>query len=361
MFLEFDHQTLGQRVLFGDGKAVDHVVSLIDDFQAQRVMLIGGQESTPITAEIADKIKPAVWFTRVIQHVPVDLAAEATRAATEAGADLVITVGGGSATGLGKAIARETGIPIIAVPTTFAGSEATDVWGLTEIERKITGSDPRVLPKVVVYDPALTASLPHDLAISSGLNALAHAIDSLWAPRADPINLALGAEGARALISGMRRMHADPNHPGGREQTLYGGYLAAVAFASAGSGMHHKICHTLGGAFGLPHAPTHAVVLGYVTAYNVPYAPAAEARISAAFDGADGVTGLDRLRSELNAPRSLAELGLAESDIDKAAALALPAIPISNPAPVDLPRLTALIRAAWAGDPLTSVDHEGAR
>ncbi len=139
-----------------------------------------------------------------------------------------------------------------------------------------------MLPRVIVYDPELTASLPRDLAVASGLNALAHCVDSLWAPHRDPINAALATEGARCLASGMRALVRDDADPAGREQTLLGTYLAAAAFASAGSGLHHKICHVLGGTYGLPHAQTHAIVLPYVTAFTIPFAPDAAQRLRSA-------------------------------------------------------------------------------
>jgi maleylacetate reductase len=174
---------------------------------------------------------------------------------------------------MAKAIALTTGLPIIAIPTTYAGSEATNVWGLTEAGAKTTGVDDRVLPTTVIYDAALTFSLPLDLTVASGINALAHCIDSMWAPRADPINQALAVEGIRALTEGLPSLVSNPSSVDGREGALYGGYLSALAFASAGSGLHHKICHVLGGAFGLPHAKTHSAVLPQVLSFNGPFAP----------------------------------------------------------------------------------------
>jgi maleylacetate reductase len=258
-------------------------------------------------------------------------------------------VGGGSTTGLAKAIALTTGIPIIAVATTYAGSEATNVWGLTEAARKTTGVDARVLPVTVIYDAELTYSLPVELSVASGLNALAHCVDSLWAPRADPINQALAAEGIRALAAGLPLVAQNPTDAAGREQSLYGAYLAAVAFASAGSGMHHKICHVLGGTYNLPHAQTHATVLPYVLAFNAPFAPEADARIAGAFGSASGLEGLNELRRVLNAPQALKDYGFTEADIPEAVSIALPFIPADNPRPVTTENLTELLHAAWAG------------
>jgi maleylacetate reductase len=295
----------------------------------------------------------------------VETADKARKAASDAGIDLIVCVGGGSTTGLAKAVALTTGIPIVAVPTTYAGSEATNVWGLTENATKTTGVDDRVLPAAVVYDAELTLSLPVPLSVSSGLNALAHCVDSLWAPRADPINQAIAAEGIRALAAGLPRIAADPSGIAGRETALYGAYLAAVSFASAGSGLHHKICHVLGGTFNLPHAETHATVLPYVLALNGPAAPHAAERLAAALRA--GIPGaparepgtepaeealvlLNNLRRTLGAPRALGDYGFSAAGIPEAVERILKVVPASNPAAATEENISALLRAALFGD-----------
>ncbi|WP_106815081.1 maleylacetate reductase [Microbacterium timonense] len=353
MTVVFDHTTLGQRVLFGAGQALENTVAAAAALQAERVLLIADAFVTDLADAVAARVNPVARIDDVIQHVPSDRADAATELAEHQSADAIITIGGGSATGLGKIVALRTGIPIIAVPTTFAGSEATNVWGLTENQRKTTGSDPRVLPRVIVYDASLSAGLSGRQAVASGLNALAHAVDGFWAPRADPINRALGSEGLRALVPGLRAVARDGNDMDAREQTLYGAYLAAVAFASAGSGLHHKICHVLGGAYNLPHAEMHAVVLPYVAAFNVPAAPDAGSRISAALDGEPAAPGLWALREELGAPASLREIGFEEDQISEAALLAAEAIPASNPRQAAVADIESLLRDAWAGTPIT--------
>ncbi|GAA3884486.1 maleylacetate reductase [Leifsonia kafniensis] len=350
MALVFDHETLGQRVLFGTGLAQQNLTAEVARLGAQTVMVIAAAYEGEIAATVTAGITAAVRYDDVVQHVPIEKAELARKVALDTGVDLLVCVGGGSTTGLAKAIAMTTGIPIVAVPTTYAGSEATNVWGLTEGARKTTGVDNRVLPRTVIYDAALTYSLPAGLSVASGLNALAHCIDSMWAPRTDPINQALAAEGIRALASGLRGVNADGQDAAGREQTLYGAYLAAVAFASAGSGMHHKICHVLGGTYNLPHAQTHATVLSYVTAFNAPFAPEAATRIAQAFDSTDAVTGLNALRTDLDAPKALRDYGFEEADIPEAASIILPLIPASNPRPVTDAAIQKLLRAAWAGD-----------
>jgi len=349
MPIRFDHITLGQRVLFGAGQAVEQVVVAAEGLGARRVLLIAGGSAMALSDAVAARVPVVARIHDIVQHVPVERGAAAVELARAEGVDALVAIGGGSSTGLAKFVARETGLPIIAVPTTFAGSEATNVWGQTEGGRKTTGVDDRVLPRAIVYDAALSASLPVGLAMASGLNAVAHAVDGFWAPRADPINAALGTEGIRALVPGLTALAGDADDLAAREQTLYGAYLAAVAFASAGSGMHHKICHVLGGAYGLSHAEMHAIVLPYVTAFNAPAAPEAAARISAAVGGTSAAAGLYELRRTLGIVDSLAELGLAESDIPAAAELALAAIPASNPRPVVLADVEGIIRAAWAG------------
>ncbi|MGO4690358.1 maleylacetate reductase [Glaciibacter sp. 2TAF33] len=345
----FDHATLGQRILFGTGRAAENVLTAVRSLGATRVLLIAGASSSSLAASITDTV-PVVWRIRdVVQHVPADNAATAVSAAREARADLVVALGGGSAVGLAKIIARDTGLPIVAVPTTFAGSEATDVWGITENGRKSTGVDSRVLPRVVVYDAALSSTLPAQLVVASGMNAIAHAVDGFWAPRADPINIALGTEGLRALVPGLKALAVRSEETEARERTLYGSYLAAAAFASAGSGMHHKICHALGGSFNLPHAEMHSVVIGHVAAFNAASAPDAANRISSALGADSPGQGLFALGRELGTPRSLHELGFQEADIPAAAEIILPTIPVSNPRPVSKSDLEGLLRAAWEG------------
>jgi alcohol dehydrogenase class IV len=352
--MRFVHDSLPQRVCFGSGQAAEYLKTEIGNLGASRVMVIASKRDTALVDTIAEGLPVTLRHDEVVMHVPVEVAGRARDAAAAARADAVVSIGGGSATGLAKAIAMSSGIPVIAVPTTYAGSEATAVWGLTEGDTKTTGTDPKVLPKVVVYDATLTLSLPVDLSVASGLNALAHSVDAMWAPKADPINAAFAAEGIRALAAGLPKVAADPADLAGREEALYASYLSAVAFASAGSGLHHKICHVLGGKYNLPHAQTHAIVLPYVLAFNAGAASEAASRIASSFGNKNALDGLQRLRAELGAPRALADYGFSEADVPDAAAAILPAVPPSNPRPVTAADLEALLRAAWSGaDPAT--------
>lgn len=356
--MQFEHTTLGQRVLFGAGKATEHVAAEVSRLGAERVMVIASKSERTMAETATAAVSPVLRWDEVVMHVPVEVAGRARAATTEHDVDLLICVGGGSTTGLAKAIALTGRLPIVAVPTTYAGSEATNVWGMTEERTKTTGIDDAVLPVTVVYDAEFTRSLPVGLSVASGLNALAHCVDSLWAPRADPINQALALEGARALAAGLAGVVADPDDLEAREQTLHGTYLAGVAFASAGSGLHHKICHVLGGTFDLPHAQTHATVLPYVLAFNAPAVPDLSARLAGALGrpvtaGQDparaAVTALNELRQALGAPTSLADCGFTTEGVPEATERVLASVPPSNPVPATEQNITALLTAALDG------------
>lgn len=358
MPMTFDHTTLGQRVLFGSGRAAAHLAAEVGRRETMRVMAIATESARHLADEVCRDVDIALWFHDVAQHVPMESAEAARTAAAGHEIDLIVSVGGGSTTGLAKAVALTTGIPLVAVPTTYAGSEATNVWGMTENRTKTTGVDDRVLPVTVIYDARLTLSLSPRLSVASGLNGLAHCVDSLWAPKADPINQVLALEGARALVSALPAIARDGQDLEAREEALYGGYLAGVAFASAGSGLHHKICHVLGGTFDLPHAQTHAIVLPHVLALNAPAVPRLAARLATALGTAVGdaedpavtaVTALHRLYTAVSAPRRLADYGLTAADVPRAVERILAAAPASNPVPVTEANVIALLTAARTG------------
>jgi alcohol dehydrogenase class IV len=345
--VQFTHDWLPQRVRFATGGAAEAVAEEVRRLECSRVMAIASDAAR--AEPVLGGVPVEVLHTDVAMHVPVEVAARARDVAADHAVDSLVCVGGGSTTGLAKAVALTTGLPIVTVPTTYAGSEATDVWGLTEHGRKTTGVDRRVLPRAVVYDAALVQTLPVPTSVASAFNALAHCVDSTWAPRTDPVDRALALEGIRALRSGLPRVVEEPLELAGREQTLYGAYLAAVAFASAGSGLHHKICHVLGGMFALPHAETHAVVLPHVLALNAPAVPDLDQRIGQALGTSTALDGLRALRDETDAPTSLRDLGLREADVARAVPPILEAAPPSNPVPVTADVIRALLQAAWAG------------
>src|SRR3984957_5127467 len=349
----FACDALPGRVVCGAGAARTALADEVARLGVSRLLLIaaGGGETVArdLAAPLAGRI--AGTFTGVRPHVPVEVADAARKQAAAIGADAVLSVGGGSATGTAKAVALTTGLPVIAVPTTYAGSEVTPVWGLSDGERKTTGVDLRVLPRLVIYDPELTVSLPGPLSAASGLNAVAHCVDGFWAPGRNPVSALGAAEAIRVLAAALPAVARDGTDLGARSDLLYGAYLAGSAFAVTGSGLHHKICHVLGGRYGLPHAQTHAIMLSYVLAFNAPGAPDAASRIGQALGSEHPAAALQALAAQLGLPRGLREIGLAEDQLVEAARLIEPVVPADNPVPAGAAALEVLLRHAWAGDP----------
>jgi maleylacetate reductase len=349
------YRTGEQRVVFGACAELSAVKDELDRLGARRPMLITGAAELPIAQAVTNGLFVAAVFSGSLPHVPVAVAEAARDLARSSEIDVLLSVGGGSVTGTAKAVALTERLPIVAVPTTYAGSEATDVWGLTEGNRKINGSDPVVLPRSVVYQPELTVSLGSRLTVGSGLNALAHCVDSMWAPQTNPVSTALALEGIRVLAEALPALLADGENLDARDLCQQGAYLAASAFNSAGSGMHHKICHVLGGAYGLEHAAMHAVVLPHVLGFNAPAAPRAADRIAHALhsagygDGSDAVAALLALYATLEAPDNLADLGLRNDQVGEAATLALEKVPPANPRPVTQADLVGIIGRAQSG------------
>lgn len=357
--LEFEYTALPSHVVFGPGAARGpRLVDAADRLGVRRVLLVAADADRKFAAPIAEVLAGRIVgrFSGVRPHVPIEVAQAARAAAAETGADAVLSIGGGSTTGTAKAIALTTSLPVLAVPTTYAGSEVTPVWGLTENARKTTGTDVRVLPRVVVYDPELTLTLPVGLSVTSGLNALAHCAEAFWAPGRNPITSLIAEEGIRALAQGLPGIATDGRDLAARAQALYGAWLAGTAFATAGSSVHHKVCHVLGGAFDLPHAETHAVVLPYSTALAVLREPGSDERIATALDG-DGAPAAEAIAAfahRLGAPVSLRDLGLREDQLEQAIELVDGTLS-QLPEPVSRSDTEALLRAAFEGAAIADV------
>ena len=259
-------------------------------------------------------------------------------------------LGGGSAIGLGKALAVETGLPLVAVPTTYSGSEVTAVYGVTG-EHKRTGRSDRALPRLVVYDAALTLALPRHVTVTSGLNAVAHAVEALYVPGSDPVTGLLAEEAVRVLARSLPRLTETPQDLALREDALYGAYLAGMALAQAGSALHHSLCHVIGGTYALRHGDLHAALLPYVVAYNAPAAPDAMHRVATALGSTSAAGGLRDLGERLGAPTDLRSLGLPEEALDDVADRAVAAIGHRNPRRVDTWSLRRMLDDAYAGRP----------
>jgi len=351
----FLYEALPMRVRFG----VDALAALpeeLDQLGLERVLVICSPDQKSMGTRVADALghRSVGVLADAVMHVPAEVAQRASADADRLGADGCVTVGGGSAIGLGKAIALEHGLPIVAVPTTYAGSEMTPVWGVTTDGLKTTGRDPRVLPRSVVYDPALTATLPVPMSVTSGINAMAHAVEALYAPDATPIISLMAEDGVRALATALPAIAADSSDLTARSEALYGSWLCGACLGATTMSLHHKLCHSLGGTLNLPHAQTHTVVLPHALAFNQPAASVATTALSRALGGvADPALGLWELAGQLGAPRSLAELGAQEADLDRIAE-EVTSRSYGNPRPITYGDVRALLQAAWVGKPPTA-------
>jgi maleylacetate reductase len=309
----------GGRVLFGPG-ALATVPEESSRLGCAAVLLIAAGSAKPHADELAAALGQRVVarIDGVVQHVPEQLAAEAVRQANEAAADGLVCIGGGSATGLAKAVARSTGVPILAVPTTYAGSEMTPVWGITAGGRKSTGSDPTVRPRTVVYDPLLTVSMPPGVTAASGMNAAAHCVTTLTAGAAGPLDALFAEQGLRALAASLPGCVDRPGDLAAREEALRGAWLAGLSLAGAGTGLHHRVCHVLGGSFGLPHAEVHAAVLPHAAVTLAGPDRSGLERVAGALGADDAPGGLWDLARRTGATQSLRQLGLGGDDLDAA-------------------------------------------
>ncbi|OBJ83288.1 maleylacetate reductase [Mycobacterium sp. 1245852.3] len=352
MTRSFTYRALPMRVTFGAGalhRLPDEVTAL--GLVRMLVLCSPDQEATGKLVANALGYRAAGVLADAHMHVPVEVANHARQRAAELDADGCIAVGGGSAIGLGKAVALQHDLPVIAVPTTYAGSEMTPIWGLTESGVKRTGRDNRVLPISVLYDPELTLTLPAMLSATSGMNAIAHAVEGLYAPDASPIISLMAQEGVRALAAALPRVVADGDDLEARTEAQYGAWLCGAVLGATTMSLHHKLCHTLGGTLNLPHAPTHTVVLPHVLAYNAAGAPQAIAALSRALgDTGDPARELWELAGQLDTPRSLRDLGMNPDDIPRIAELTL-ASPYANPRPLTREAVEALLKASWEGSP----------
>ena len=345
----FVHEPQPQRVVFGWSRFAD-LESELDRLEAQRVLLISERSTEAIAQRATVSLGPRVVASipRVRPHVPLDDAENARELARSRDADVVVTIGGGSATGFGKAVALE-GLLLVAVPTTYAGSEMTPVYGITTRRRKQTARDPRALPRTVVYDPELTVSLPPRATATTGLNAVAHCVEALYAPSPTPMSQLLGQEAIRVLAASLPRVVDDPADRWGRTAALYGAYLAGTVLAAAGMAIHHRLCHVLGGTFGLSHGDVNAIVLPHVVAFNGPYAERAIARVAMSLGVSSAASGLWDLARVLGAPTSLRELDFKEADIERVAELVAES-DYYNPRPVSRSDVRSIVEAAFEGE-----------
>jgi maleylacetate reductase len=337
------------RVVFGAG-VFDRLRGELERLGAKRALVLSTPEQAGYAEEASRRLGDisAGVFARAVMHVPIEIAREAREAAAASGADCCVAIGGGSTIGLGKAIALESSLPIVAVPTTYAGSEMTPIYGLTEDGVKKTGRDRRVLPKVVLYDPELTLTLPPRIAGPSGMNAIAHCVEGLYALDGNPIISLLAAEGIRSLARALPRVVEAPQDLDARSDALYGAWLAGTVLGAVSMGIHHKLCHTLGGAFNLPHAEVHTVILPHAAAFNAGAAPEPMRVVAEALGVPEASRGLFDLAVAINAPVALKDIGMPAGGLERAAELATQN-PYANPMPVEYEGVLALLRNAYHG------------
>ena len=352
---EFIYQAHPMRVRFGV-RAFDVVAEEVEHLGLQHIAVL----CTPGRAELGQSLARALGsmcvgvIAKAVMHVPREVATETIAEIQALGADGCVSIGGGSAIGLGKAVALETGVATIAIPTTYAGSEMTTVWGMTADGHKTTGRNESVLPKSVIYDPELTTGLPVETSITSGFNALAHAVEALYTPDSSPIISLMAEEGIRALTSVLLGIRANPEALEARSDALYGAWLCGTWLGSTTMSLHHKICHVLGGTLNLPHADTHTVMLPHVLAFNQPAVPEAVTALSRALGSPQGTAITDPARSlwelarELGAPTSLQDLGMKQEDIPPIVRDVLNSS-YGNPREVSEESITRIITAAWTG------------
>ena len=343
------HNAVPHRVVFGVG-TLETIPAEVERLGAKRPLVL----STPGRSGMARRVQAmlgercAGLLATAISQVPIELAVTARQQARDAGADCLISVGGGAAIGLGKGIALETAMPIIAVPTTYSGSEMTGFCGITIEGVKRMHQSLNMLARTVIYDPALSVSLPAHISAASAMNALAHCVDAIYAPTASPLLLAAGVEGAAAIHRALPRVAARPDDIEARSELLYGAYLAGAALAS-GFALQHGIAHVLGGTFGIEHGLSHAVVLPHVTAYNARYAPEAVGRIGAALGTDHAGSAIFDLLVSAGLPTSLQTLGITEDQLDTIVRITVETDHGNNPGPVDAPGIRSILDGAFHG------------
>lgn len=349
MTLAFTYQGSPARIVFADGASAE-VGAWVEKLGCRRALVLSTPHQAADAAALSDSLGAlsAGTFTEATMHTPVEVTERAVARAAELQADCVVSLGGGSTTGLGKAMAYRTDIPQIVVPTTYAGSEVTPILGQTENGTKTTLRSPKVTPEVVIYDPELTYGLPVAMSVTSGLNAIAHAAEALYAEDRNPISTLMAIEGMRALKDALPVIVGEPRDSEARGKALYGAWLCGTVLGQIAMSLHHKICHTLGGSFDTPHAETHAIMLPHTIGFNAEAVPELMAPVSDIFGGSPGQALYDFAKS-IGAPMALRDFGLSEADLDRAAEIATKN-PYSNPRPFDRAAIRALLQNAWSGE-----------
>jgi alcohol dehydrogenase class IV len=345
----FVYHALPSRVIFGVGTRAQ-ITEEARALGIKRALVLTTPRQTEYINEVISSLGMlyAGTFSNAAMHTPVDVTEGALEMIQQLKIDGLIAVGGGSTTGLSKAIALRTDVPQVILPTTYSGSEMTGILGQTENGLKTTIKSLKVLPETVIYDVELSLGLPVKITGTSGMNAIAHAIEALYAPDANPITSLMAEAGIRALASSLPKIGQQPTNLEFRSEALYGAWLCANCLAQVSMGLHHKLCHTLGGTFGLPHAETHSIILPHATAYNAPFASETLAPAVRALGSSHVPKALFDLAKNLGAKLALHDLGMPEEGIEQALELAIKS-PYPNPRPLERAAIKALLTRAWHG------------
>ncbi|KAF3941021.1 hypothetical protein ABW19_dt0201553 [Dactylella cylindrospora] len=350
--MNFIYTSNPSRVIFGSG-TLSKLPSELTRQNLKAPLILCTPQQTSQAAHVASLLPTvAGTFTEATMHTPTHITQQALAYAESISSDCIISIGGGSTIGLGKAISIRTGLPHICIPTTYAGSEMTPILGETEDGRKTTRSDPKILPGTVIYDVDLTMTLPAALSATSGVNAIAHAVEALYSSTANPITTLLALEGIKSLAESLPAIVQNPVSAIARSKALYGAWLCASCLGTVGMALHHKLCHTLGGSFNLPHAETHTIVLPHALAYNskaIPQEMLQRLADSLPESDGDAVKGLNVLLNKLGVKRALKEYGMKEEDVDKAAEIAT-RNPYYNPREIKKEEIREVIRRAVVGE-----------
>jgi len=340
---------ISSRVIFGAG-TIEQTATEVKRLERGRALVLSTPHQADQAQALADRLGPLAVgvFAQAEMHTPTDVTALAVDAYRTTGADCVIAIGGGSTIGLGKAIATRTGADQVVIPTTYAGSEMTDILGETDQGQKTTRRDPSIRPETVIYDVDLTMTLPPAMTVTSALNAIAHGVEGLYAPDANPILSMMAVSAMRAFKQGLPRVIANPEDRHARAEVLYGAWLCSTVLGHITMALHHKLAHVLGGSFGTPHAQTHAILLPHTAGFNAPAAAEVLAPVAEVFGGTVG-GGLWDFAKATGAPMRLSELGLTEADLDRAADIAL-RNPYDNPRSFDTSDIRRLQQDAFDGE-----------
>jgi maleylacetate reductase len=351
----FTYDALPYRVVFGAG-TIARLREEVEHLGIKRAMIITTPQQREVGALTGERLgdRLAGVFSEARMHTPVAVTEAAVEVVEARDVDGLVAIGGGSTVGLSKALSLRTSLPQVIVPTTYAGSEMTPIVGETSQGIKTTKRAREILPDVVIYDVDLTLDLPPLLSATSGLNAIAHAVEALYAADANPVISMMAEAGIAALARALPRIAEMPRNQSARADALYGAWLCGTCLGAVGMSLHHKLCHVLGGSFDLPHAETHAIILPHAAAYNASASADAMARIARALGVAAAPIGLFRLARSLNVPKSLASLGMPESGIERAADIAVQN-PYTNPRPVERDLVRDLIARAYRGQPPVEV------